>query len=62
MHMLAVYIYGCLIPAAIRIVQNFSHQLLATLVAIFVLRLVLVNYVKIMSARTKGPASPLLES
>lgn len=47
--MLVVFIFGCLIPAAIRVIQKFDNQFIAAIVAIVGLRLVLGAYVATMT-------------
>ena len=47
--MLVVFIFGCLIPASIRVIQKFHHQLFAAILAIATLRVVLGLYIKTMT-------------
>ena len=59
--MLVVFIFGCLIPATIRVVQQFQHLLMAAVVAIFGLRLALGAYVAIMTKGLQPNSEALLE-
>lgn len=62
--MLVVFIFGCLIPASIRIIQKFHHQLFAAILAISALRVVLDLYTKTMTGgleKATGVGEALLE-
>lgn len=59
--MLVVFVMGCLIPAAIRIIQKFDHQVVAAVLIIAGLRLVLGRYAAFMTRNLK-PGVPLLGS
>ena len=59
--MLVVFIFGCLIPATIRVIQQFKHQLIAAVLAILGLRLALGAYVVTMTKGLERASEALLE-
>jgi len=62
--MLVVFIFGCLIPASIRIIQKFNHQMYAAILAFLALRVVLDLYTKTMTGgldKATGVGEALLE-
>lgn len=62
--MLVVFIFGCLIPASIRIIQKFNHQMYAAILAFLALRVVLDLYTKMMTGgldKATGVGEALLE-
>ena len=59
--MLVVFIFGCLIPATIRVIQQFKYQLIAAVLAIFCLRMALGAYVATMTKGLQANSEALLE-
>ena len=59
--MLVVFIFGCLIPATIRVIQQFKYQLIAAVLAIFGLRMALGAYVATMTKGLQANSEALLE-